>query len=68
MPMHSIELEPRGWGLYYHGLHSRPRWARLAQATADRFWLMLASRQRLRSILGDGFSKLGRGGSVPRGT
>ena len=52
----------------YHGLHSRPRWARLAQATADRVWLMLASRQRLRSILGDGLTKVGRGGSVPRGT
>jgi hypothetical protein len=57
-----------GLDIGYSGLQTRPLLARLAQGTADRFWLMLASRQRLRSMLGGGFSNLGRGGGVPGGT
>ncbi len=54
-------------GIPYAGLRPRRRLSRLSEAIADRFWLILAVRQRLRSWLGGLFGHAGTKG-VTRGT
>jgi hypothetical protein len=47
-------------GLDYFGLRSRSRVARWAEAAAERFFLALALRQRLRSLIGAGVTPASR--------
>lgn len=47
-------------GVPYAGLRRRPVLSRFVQASAQRFWLILAIRQRLRSMLGGRFNPVNR--------